>query len=177
MNLISDKNSQELIEKKRKLQAKLNDLLNTNYTKDDINEITSEIRHIDDQLVKMVGKKEQERLDAIIVSSGPEVKYALKVAEDLRQYNFDIRVVVMPSWELFSIQTERYRNILLPKEIKTFTLEFSNTLLWQVFASGKEYALGLNTYPKEGTKAELLNEYNLDLDAIKTKIIEILKNN
>ncbi len=121
--------------------------------------------------------KEQERLDAIIVSSGPEVKYALKVAEDLRQYNFDIRVVVMPSWELFSIQTERYQNILLPKEIKTFTLEFSNTLLWQVYASGKEYALGLNTYPKEGTKAELLNEYNLDLDAIKTKIIEILKNN
>ncbi len=65
MNLISDKNLQELIEKKRILQARLSDLLNTNYTKDDINALTSEIRYIDDKIGKMVGRNEQERLEHI----------------------------------------------------------------------------------------------------------------
>ncbi len=122
-------------------------------------------------------RKELERLDAIIIASGEEVKTALKVAEDLKNYGLDLRVVTMPSQELFNIQTDRYQNMLLPKEVKTFTLEFGSSLSWYRYASGKDYIIGLDTYTESGTKQELLSRYNLDLDAIKTRIVEILKNN
>ncbi len=104
MNLISDKNSQELIEKKRKLQAKLNDLLNTNYTKDDINEITSEIRHIDDQLVKMVGKKEQERLDVLKRKKEGKEEINIKKFNELNKKR--ARICKM------NVATKRFLNII-----------------------------------------------------------------
>ena len=121
-------------------------------------------------------KMEKENLNAIFIATGSEVSLALKIANDLKIYGLDIRVVSMPSVELFLSQNSKYEMQLLPKSIKTFVFEFGNELIWNRFTIGPEYIFGINQFGKSGRPNEVLNEFNLDEDAIKSKIIELMKN-
>ena len=64
--MISEMRVQELQNKKRQLQSNLNDLLNSkNYTSDDVNELRSEILHINKLIEKKVGNKELKRQEEV----------------------------------------------------------------------------------------------------------------
>jgi len=120
-------------------------------------------------------KREKGEANGILVATGSEVSLALKISEELIPYGIDLRVVTMPSQELFELQNDRYRNSLLPKELKTFVLEFGTNSLWYKYATDKEYILGINDYTMSGMKKELLKNYKLDIDSLKTIIIELMK--
>ena len=122
-------------------------------------------------------KREKGEASGNIIATGSEVSLALRLAEDLLEYGIDLRVISMPSMELFKLQKDRYKFSLIPKELKTFVLEFGDVNLWHGFVSGDEYILGMTNNNEYGTKEELMNCYNLDLDSLKTKIIELMKNN
>ncbi len=120
-------------------------------------------------------KKEDGPLDGIIIASGGEVNIALTIAEELKEYNLVFRVVSMVSSSLFAIQSEKYRSMLLPFDVKTFTLEYSSGDCLSKYATGNEYVFAINNFYVGGTKEEKLNYYHLNKDAIKAKIIELLK--
>lgn len=64
--MISENTIQELQDKKRQLQISLSSLLDSkNCSKDDINELKSEIMHIDKLIEKKVGTNELNRLDEV----------------------------------------------------------------------------------------------------------------
>lgn len=121
-------------------------------------------------------KREMNDANAIIIATGSEVELALRISDALAPYGIDFRVVTMPSAELFARQNERYQNMLLPKTIKTFTLEFGGISFWHKYATSEDYILGIDKFGTSGTKEELLNYYNLDMDSIKAKILSNMKN-
>ncbi len=120
-------------------------------------------------------KRERGEATGVIIASGSEVSVALKLAEELLPYNIDLRVVSIPSKELFEFQSERYKYTLIPYDLKIFVLEYSSTKLWREYATSEKYILGVDKYTSNGTKEELLNYYNLDMDSLKTRIIELMK--
>lgn len=120
-------------------------------------------------------RKERDIPNGVIISTGEEVELALYLSEELMDYGIDLRVITMPSQELFDMQNDKYKNILIPKELKTFVIEFSNDSSWYKYATNKEYILGINNYSASGTKEELLSYHNLDKDYLKAKIIELMK--
>ena len=120
-------------------------------------------------------KRERGEATGVLIASGSEVAIALKLVEELLPYNIDLRVVSIPSKELFEYQSERYKYTLLPYDLKTFVLEYSSTNLWREYASSVKHILGVDKYCTNGTKEELLNYYNLDMDSLKTRIIELMK--
>jgi len=61
--------------------------------------------------------EENEAPDVILIASGSEVHVALKAARQLRPQGYEIRVVSMPSWELFEEQPDEYKAAILPPEI------------------------------------------------------------
>lgn len=63
------------------------------------------------------GAKES-RPDLILISTGSEVHIALEAAKRIDESGVKVRVVNMPSWELFDRQDEAYRRQVLPPEIK-----------------------------------------------------------
>lgn len=121
-------------------------------------------------------RREKVGMNAIIIATGSEVNLAIKIADELMNYGIDIRVVSMPSVEVFVKQNPKYEMQLLPKNIKTFVIEYGSKMLWNRFATSPEYIIGIDNYGKSGRPNEVLNEYNLDMDAIKAKIIELMKN-
>ena len=115
-------------------------------------------------------RKEKYHLDGIIIATGSEVAIAIKISEELYTSGIDLRVVSMPSLELFLKQKSIYEEKLLPKDIKTITLEAGSTMLWHRFASSKECAIGIDTFGTCGKSNDVLKYAEFDYNSLLIKI-------
>ena len=92
-------------------------------------------------------KKEVQKLDATIVATGSEVSLALSLANVLyKEKNIDIRVVSMPSTNLFCKQPDAYQKGILGNTRHIFTLEASAPFGWDSYAISKNHKLGISTF-------------------------------
>ena len=55
--------------------------------------------------------------DVILIGTGSELELCVKAAEQLTAAGKQVRVVSMPSWELFDAQDDDYRESVLPKAV------------------------------------------------------------
>ena len=114
-------------------------------------------------------RKETNKLDAIIISTGIDLTTSYLIREELFHNGVDIRLVSMPSVELFLKQPQEYQDEILPPNIKTFTIEASSTLPWYRFAS-RNCAIGIDTFGASGRKDDVLKKVNFDYDSILKRI-------
>lgn len=56
--------------------------------------------------------------DAIIMASGSEVQLGITAKEELAKEGVDVRVVSMPSMDVFEMQSEEYKESVLPKAVR-----------------------------------------------------------
>ncbi len=115
-------------------------------------------------------RKEKVKLDAILIATGSEVHLALDAAKELFEEGIDVRVVSMPSVELFLKQHPKYEAQLLPKDSKIFTLEAGSSLIWNRFATNHEYIIGIDSFGLSGNPSEVLTYLGITKEKIKTKI-------
>ncbi len=120
-------------------------------------------------------RKEKYHLDGVIIATGSEVALAIKLAEELFTSGIDIRVVSMPSMELFVKQNPVYEEKLLPKDVKIITLEAGSTLIWNRFASSPKYTIGIDSFGRSGKKDDVLKYNNYDYNSLLLKIKEMLE--
>lgn len=120
-------------------------------------------------------RKEKYHLDGIIIATGSEVSLALEVAKNLFMQGIDIRVVSMPSMELFLKQNHKYEEQLLPKDVPTFVIEAAASLIWNRFATKPEYIFGINRFGMSGSTEEIIKYLKLDKDNITLEIANFLK--
>lgn len=122
-------------------------------------------------------KKEERKLDGIIIATGKEVIDALNIAIELKQENLDIRVVSMPSQELFLKEDKIYQEQILPKNVKTIVIEPGSKLSWGLFVSEEKYILGLNDFGYSGHTQEVLKKCGYDYENLKMKVVKLLSSN
>ena len=128
------------------------------------------------ELVKNGGyiiKKEKEKIDAIIVSTGYDLTTALLIADDLSN-EYDIRVVSMPCQELFFDQTLEYQESVLPKNSKIIAIEASTKENWTRITN-YDNIIGLSTFGYSGKAKDVLKKMKFDKESITNQVIEILK--
>lgn len=136
------------------------------------------LKHTNGKYVKYgayIVRKEKYHLDGILVATGSEVHTALKVADELFGEGIDLRVVSMPSMELFLKQNPVYEEKLLPKDVKIVTIEAGSTMLWHRFASGKDYAIGIDSFGSSGSKEDVLKFMNFDYNSILIKVKHLME--
>ena len=81
--------------------------------------------------------------DLVLMATGSEVSLALDAAETLREDGVAVRVVSMPSLELFREQPDDYREQVLPPDVPRLAIEAASPLGWHewVGADGDVIAL------------------------------------
>lgn len=119
-------------------------------------------------------KRETNRLDAVLISTGIDFTTTYLISEELRAKGIDTRLVSMPSVELFLTQPPAYQEEVIPSNAKVFTIEASSTLPWYRFAS-KNCAIGIDTFGYSGLKEDVLEKVKFDYETILNKIINNLK--
>ncbi|MFQ5795440.1 MAG: transketolase [Candidatus Bipolaricaulia bacterium] len=82
----------------------------------------------------------------ILIATGSEVHLALAASEELTAQGVRVRVVSMPSWELFDEQPLEYRNQVLPPDLPKLALEAGITQGWNEYVGETGDVIGLNRF-------------------------------
>jgi transketolase len=73
-------------------------------------------------------------LDLVLIGTGSEVHLCVDAREQLETDGLSVRVVSMPSWDLFAEQTDEYRDQVLPPGVPTLAVEAGASLGWDRYA-------------------------------------------
>lgn len=119
-------------------------------------------------------KKENKHKHGIIISTGSELEIAVKVAESLEEKGLDIRVISMPSMELFEEQSDSYKEELLPIGTKTIVIEFASSQSWYKYVYNKKYLITLDEFGLSGNKEDIYNIKKIDLKSITDRVEKLL---
>lgn len=118
-------------------------------------------------------RKEKNKLDGIIITSGLELTTSLIIAEELSN-EYDLRVVSCVSQELFQETDDAYKQEVLGGSAKIIAIEASNSMSWLRFTS-QDKIIGIDKFSTSGHPKEVLKALDFDIDTIKERIINILK--
>ena len=103
----------------------------------------------------------------IIVATGSEVQLALGAQQVLEPEGIPVRVVSMPSWELFDIQEQAYRDTVLPPTLrKRLAVEAGVTLGWHRFVTSEGEVLGIDRYGESGPGEQVLHEFGFTVENV-----------
>lgn len=109
--------------------------------------------------------------ELIIIATGSEVHTSLEAANILRAEGKRVRVVSMPSWELFEAQGPDYRESVLPAACrKRVTVEAASTFGWQRFAGCDGLTIGIDHFGDSAPYEVLMEKYGITAEAIAAKI-------
>lgn len=114
--------------------------------------------------------KDCENPELILIATGSEVSLALEVSKKLEEENKKIRVVSMPSMELFRMQEDSYKNEILPKEVKKVSIEMASTFGWSEFTGDDGLNIGIDRFGISGKGEEVQEELGFCVEKIKDKI-------
>jgi transketolase len=85
--------------------------------------------------------------DLILIGTGSEVELCVNAAEQLRQEGKNVRVVSMPSWELYEAQDEAYKESVLPKAVtKRVAVEAGTTFGWCRYVGAEGEVIGIDRF-------------------------------
>ena len=116
-------------------------------------------------------KKEEGSLDLILLASGSELHLSLEVAEELTKEGLGVRVVSMPSWEIFEAQSFDYRQEILPEEAqKRVSIEAASTMGWAKFTGFQGMNIGIDEFGTSGPGEEVFQYFKLNKEEVVKEI-------
>lgn len=116
-----------------------------------------------------------ENPELIIIATGSEVELALDTKEILAKEGKNIRVVSMPSMELFRNQDKAYKDQVLPRNIKKVSLEMASTFGWAEWTGLDGLNIGIDSFGASGKGEEVMEAFGFTKERVADKIREFLE--
>ena len=105
--------------------------------------------------------------DGIIIATGSEVELAIKAREELLKDNIDVRVVSMPSVELFDMQSEEYKQSVLPDNVrKRLVVEALSSFGWGKYAGLDGKTITMDTFGASAPAKVLFEKFGFTVENI-----------
>ncbi|MBZ0303085.1 MAG: transketolase [Anaerolineae bacterium] len=103
----------------------------------------------------------------ILLSSGSEVHIAREACQRLRSEGIQVRLVSMPSWELFDAQDAAYRESVLPAAVTArVSIEAGVTQGWHKYVGSQGIAIGLDRFGASAPYQVIYEKLGLTPDAV-----------
>jgi len=116
-----------------------------------------------------------ENPDAILMASGSEVQIMMEARKVLKNKGINVRVVSMPSWELFEQQDEKYRDEVLPASVEVrVSVEAGATLGWERYIGDNGTAIGLNHFGASAPYEKIYEAFGLTSERVVREIMKLL---
>ena len=109
--------------------------------------------------------------ELLVIATGSEVMTCHEAVETLRAQGRRVRLVSMPSRELFEAQPEDYRESVLPSGCKKRVIvEAATTFGWEKYAGETGLMIGIDHFGDSAPAGVIAEEYGLTAAKIATKI-------
>ena len=113
--------------------------------------------------------------EIILIASGSEVALVVQAHEALGAQGIRSRVVSMPSWDIFELQPQSYRDEVLPPAIKArLAVEQGSTLGWDRYVGPTGRVIGMKTFGASAPLKELDRKFGFEPDRVVSVALELL---
>jgi transketolase len=113
--------------------------------------------------------------EALLLATGSEVALCLTAYETLTAQGIKVRVVSMPSWDIFEKQSREYRDSVLPPEVTArVSVEQASILGWDRYVGSKGKIIGMHTFGASAPLKELQKKFGFQPDAVVSAVKEVL---
>ncbi|MGT2906913.1 transketolase [Streptococcus dentiloxodontae] len=110
--------------------------------------------------------------DTILLASGSEVNLAVKAAKELAAQGEKVRVVSVPSTDLFDAQSDDYKEAILPNAVrKRVAIEMAATQPWYKYVGLDGAVIGIDKFGASAPAAQVIENYGFTVD----NVIETVK--
>lgn len=113
--------------------------------------------------------------DVILMASGSEVQLAVEAKEQLEKENIAVRVVSMPSVDVFEQQSKEYKDSVLPKECrKRVAIEALSSYGWGKYVGLDGAYVTMETFGASAPAATLFQEFGITTEAVLEAVKSIM---
>ena len=114
-------------------------------------------------------------LSATLVATGSEVALAVEAAQELRQHGLNVRVVSMPSVNLFLRQSKELQASVIPSTAPVISLEAGSTGPWAQVTGRQGLNLGIDRFGASAPMKDLAEQFGFTSQAVCKRILDFLK--
>ncbi|MBE9917068.1 transketolase [Paenibacillus donghaensis] len=112
---------------------------------------------------------------AQIIATGSEVQLAVKAQEELAKEGIEVRVISMPSWDLFEKQDQAYKDsVILPDVKARLAVEMAQTFGWERYVGDKGDILGITTFGASAPGDVVMKEYGFTVENVVNRVKALL---
>jgi transketolase len=113
--------------------------------------------------------------DLILIGTGSEVSLCVKAADALKAEGKKVRVVSMPSWELFDAQDEAYRESVLPKAVtKRLAVEAGISMGWCRYVGAEGDVIGVDRFGASAPGGLVMEKFGFTVDNVVSRAKALL---
>jgi transketolase len=123
----------------------------------------------------ILSEADNKKPEVILIASGSEVQIALEAAEMIKTKGVPVRVVSMPSWELFEAQPQDYRHEVLPPEVKAkIAIEAGSPQGWHRYVGEFGQIIALDHFGASAPYKTLYEKFGLTANQVVERALELV---
>jgi len=113
--------------------------------------------------------------DLILIATGSEVSLMVAAGQKLTEDGISVRIVSMPSWELFDAQPPNYRESILPPSARArLAVEAGATQGWCKYVGDGGDVIGVDRFGASAPGKVLVREYGFTVENICERAMKLI---
>jgi transketolase len=114
--------------------------------------------------------------DIILIATGSEVGLIVQARQKLQKQKIGVRIVSMPSWELFAQQPQHYRDSVLPPAVRLrLAVEAGVSQGWERFIGDSGDMISVETFGASAPGPEVMRHYGFTVENVYQRALKLLK--
>ncbi len=114
--------------------------------------------------------------DVVLLATGSEVGVALEAARMLDVDGFSTQVVSMPCWKLFEKQDDKYRNSVIPRDVKArVAVEAGIEMGWQKWLGDDGVFVGMSSFGASAPGKVCFEEFGITAENVAKAARDLVK--
>ena len=116
--------------------------------------------------------------ELILIATGSEVGLIVAAREKLQTQKIAVRLVSMPSWELFEAQSSEYRDSVLPPSVHArLAVEAGVTQGWHRYVGDRGDVIGVDRFGASAPGPVVMREYGFSVENVCQRALALLEGN
>jgi len=118
--------------------------------------------------------KDVANAKAVLIATGSEIELAMKSAEALSAEGIPVRVVSMPSTDVFDRQDAAYKASVLPKGLPRVAVEAGVTDFWFKYVGLDGAVVGIDTFGESAPAGQLFKHFGFTTENVVATVKSVL---
>jgi transketolase len=111
---------------------------------------------------------------AVLIATGSEVELAMKAADTLAGQGVNVRVVSIPSTDVFERQDAAYKQAVLGRGIPRVAIEAGVTDFWYKYVGLEGAVVGIDTFGESAPAGVLFKHFGFTVENVVAKVRSLL---